>query len=206
MGLKIECTTDRSVDYFFDTFMETIEGRLYGGVIIEKYGNEDIYTYLMYDGSLYKIGKSLNPEKRLKELKTANPRCELLYYSKHIPEKYLHDLFIHKNFAREWFQLDDEEALLLRNLLSVKNKESAQMLMRMAIKRIKKNKPNRAEMKEKYYGNVKLGFGKYKGKSIKSMSDPEELRYLRWLKSEMDGKKDKVNTELYKALQHVLTA
>ena len=36
------------------------------------------YTYVIFDGELYKIGKSKKPESRCKQLKTANPKCELI--------------------------------------------------------------------------------------------------------------------------------
>ena len=52
---------------------------------------KEIFTYIMFDGSYFKIGQSTQPEKRLKQIKTANPNVSLLCYGNKITEKYLYD-------------------------------------------------------------------------------------------------------------------
>ena len=76
---------------------------------IEKQRKETtVYTYLMYDGNFYKIGKSKNPEIRLNQIKTGNPNCDLLCYSNKITEVELHTLFYNSNIGREWFDFKEK--------------------------------------------------------------------------------------------------
>ena len=67
------------------------------------------YCYLMYDGKYYKIGKSIHPQKRLKQFKTANPNIEIVAISKLVAEKDLHSLYKNKNITLEWFDLTNED-------------------------------------------------------------------------------------------------
>src|SRR5690554_6198550 len=52
-----------------------------------------VLTYLMFDGRLYKIGKSTNPKGRLKQLQTGNISCKLLCYGTGVSEEYLHKYY-----------------------------------------------------------------------------------------------------------------
>ena len=74
------------------------------------------YCYLMYDGKYYKIGKSIHPQKRLKQLKTANPNIEIVDTSKLVDEKDLHNLYKHKNITLEWFDLTNEDVNEIKSL------------------------------------------------------------------------------------------
>ena len=79
-------------------------------------------TYLIFDGILYKIGKSINPEKRLKQIKTSNPNAKLICYGNAVTEKYMHDRFYRSRVKGEWFKLNDEQ---LRNAIRlIKNGEN----------------------------------------------------------------------------------
>jgi hypothetical protein len=76
---------------------------------IEKQKKEiEVYTYLMYDGNFYKIGKSKDPEKRLRQIKTGNPACELICFSNRITELELHVLYANSNVGREWFDFKEK--------------------------------------------------------------------------------------------------
>lgn len=66
-------------------------------------------TYLAYDGINYKIGTSIDSEKRINNCKTANPNIELLAYGYGIREKALHNLYEEKRVDREWFNLDNKD-------------------------------------------------------------------------------------------------
>lgn len=73
------------------------------------------YVYFIYDESKrrVKIGKAVEPYKRLGELKTGNPELDLVYaiktddYSK--LEENIHKVFAKKRIVREWFDLSFEK-------------------------------------------------------------------------------------------------
>jgi len=71
-----------------------------------------MFVYLIKsDENLYKIGYSKNVNKRLKQLKTANPNNLQIVetYKSAFPRKlenYLHNIFKHKRVSGEWFDLD----------------------------------------------------------------------------------------------------
>ena len=69
------------------------------------------YVYLISDGTAYKVGYSVNPNKRVAELQTGNPRKLSLLAS--IPgteadEKALHQKYISDNLLQEWFAASPE--------------------------------------------------------------------------------------------------
>ena len=78
------------------------------------------YTYLIYDGEYYKIGKSNDPEKRIKTLLTANPKCKLICYGKGVSEKDLHTFFFNKRVwkRREWFFLNEKDVQKCTELIN----------------------------------------------------------------------------------------
>lgn len=80
-----------------------------------------MYVYVISNGSYYKIGKAINPEKRLKTLQTGNPG-ELWIVVKYKSEKYcyqietaLHHTFGHKKVNLEWFDLTAEDLLRIKD-------------------------------------------------------------------------------------------
>ncbi len=68
---------------------------------------EKIYTYLMFDGNLYKIGQTQNIKERLRAMYTANPYIQLIGYSDKVTEKELHNAFSKYRVRLEWFDLFD---------------------------------------------------------------------------------------------------
>jgi hypothetical protein len=80
-------------------------------------------TYLMFDGNLYKIGKSNNPEKRLKQLKTANPNIQLLAITEKITEDFLHNQFNEYRVTGEWFLFDEVNLKQVLSYFTIKFKE-----------------------------------------------------------------------------------
>lgn len=179
-------------DDVFDRFEEVILGKVYGGVVLEKYKVEDgVKCYLIYDGRNYKIGKSANPDKRLKEIKTANYKAELVCSSEYVPEKFLHEVFAHRSAGGEWFNLLDSDVEVIIKMMKISRKQSAEALMRMCFRQLRRNKPTRSEMRVtnvikqkrkelKSYDTAKLTFGKYSGVLVKDMMSPDQRRYLYW--------------------------
>lgn len=79
-----------------------------------------IYLIRRTDKNAYKIGKSKNPKKRIKQLQTANDSIlELLYeFSSNYPDKlerFLHLHFHIKKMEGEWFELSNEQVLNFLN-------------------------------------------------------------------------------------------
>lgn len=68
-----------------------------------------VNTYLIFDNSsdLYKIGKSVDPYKRIKSF--CNPRLQLLYILPDDKETELHYLMKSKREHGEWFRLTDND-------------------------------------------------------------------------------------------------
>lgn len=68
-----------------------------------------MYTYLMFDGKRFKIGKTNNIKKRLSILKTASPDIKVIDFCNTDIEKQLHLIFKHKRYKQEWFDLNYED-------------------------------------------------------------------------------------------------
>ncbi len=94
-----------------------------------------MYIYLLSDGVKYKLGKSKNPERRIKELQTGNSNTIFLLNKYHSPkyfskiESALHNTYFNIREIGEWFDLSNEQALsfieicrkIEKNLLFLEN-------------------------------------------------------------------------------------
>lgn len=159
------------------------------------------FTYLMCDGSLYKIGTSKHPEQRLKELKTANPYIELICFGYGVSEKYLHEMFFQKRRKGEWFDLSDSNLQKCKRLIidgetSLEShykkseerfnnyietgKYESYTLSDQVIKSNISAKKQSVDLNKKY----KINFGKYSGRKITTMTSDEEYDYCVWFLKE----------------------
>ena len=155
-------------------------------------------TYLIFDGILYKIGKSINPEQRLKQIKTSNPNAKLICYGNAVTEKYMHDRFYRSRIKGEWFKLNDEQ---LRNAIRlIKNGENNSFLnYDNTVQKMIEGSLKSDKLSEKYI----IEFGKYKGTPIKDMVSEEQYKYCKWLYTEMNremSRGEKKRSRKYKAL------
>lgn len=84
-------------------------------------------VYLIYNplNRTYKIGKANNVEKRLNSLQTGNPDIQLITYKTYATEKdafrmenMLHTNYQHKNYAKEWFSLNEDDVTFVKQILS----------------------------------------------------------------------------------------
>jgi len=165
-----------------------------------KSKNEDLfvtqnsYTYIMYDGRHFKIGKAKNPHKRLKELQTANPEISLITYTDKVTEKFLHKLFALKKVRLEWFNLDRNDLIKIEGLIKEGITERV-----VCDLHFKKHTSNRIKISEKYI----IPFGKYRGTKITDMVNPEQIEYCEWILTEMDkySKNAKRKSAKYKAFR-----
>lgn len=76
-----------------------------------NYKTLNIFTYLMYDGKYFKIGKTRNIKKRLLSIKTNNPDIKLLCLADYDCENYLHSKYKKYRHKGEWFLFKKEDAL-----------------------------------------------------------------------------------------------
>lgn len=132
------------------------------------------YTYLMFDGLYYKIGKSKNPQSRLNSMQTANPNCVLLCFGTGFAEDSMHRIFRKYRVKREWFKLEFKEAELAKRMILDKPIQGD--LLRIAQIRQEGDKA-------KEENGYKMPFGKYRGTALKDMNSDEHLRYLIWIQT-----------------------
>lgn len=80
-----------------------------------KRKNKKYFTYILKDkNGYYKIGKSANIEKRIKQLSIGNICLEKILSVPFDCEKELHLQFKHKHITGEWFELDDDDVELIK--------------------------------------------------------------------------------------------
>lgn len=70
------------------------------------------YTYLLKANGLYKIGKSKNVSKRIKQLRTASPDIKLIAYIDIDIEKELHLILLPYKYKLEWYKLNNPDWVL----------------------------------------------------------------------------------------------
>lgn len=73
------------------------------------------YVYIGYDGSskYFKIGKTVDLDRRVREIKNMNPTFEILLHApvddQNMVEAHLHKYFENRRVVGEWFNLSVEE-------------------------------------------------------------------------------------------------
>jgi hypothetical protein len=69
------------------------------------------YVYLMFDGKYFKIGKTNNLKKRVKQFRTSNIDIKLVAYKYSFDaikeEKFLHKIFSKYKIEYEWFKFNN---------------------------------------------------------------------------------------------------
>lgn len=85
---------------------------------------QETFVYLIGNSEGHtKIGFSGNPEKRLKQLKTACPSARIKYkfLGTYKEEQYLQKYFYNKKIVNEWFLLDRNDIEIINNFFQNKN-------------------------------------------------------------------------------------
>lgn len=95
---------------------------------LKKKPRKSLYCYLIKaeigaEEPVYKIGKSCNPESRMKDLQTIpNTKLELVAYSNLVKEKHMHSLLkkikIPHPHLREWFKLSSEQLQMCTKIIT----------------------------------------------------------------------------------------
>ncbi len=78
------------------------------------------YVYLIYDERDYKIGLARDPEDRLKQIRTSNPRSKIIFSFKTDSMEYIEDK-LHKKYIKlqvglEWYALSKEDIDWIKQL------------------------------------------------------------------------------------------
>jgi hypothetical protein len=133
--------------------------------------NKDEWTYLIFDGQKYKVGRSKDPEERLKGLKTANPSCQLVMKTKKISEKLIHTIYREKRLDREWFYFDDNDLFRLKELFESNADVGHNNLVLHHFRRYRK---------ERQAADYVITFGMFRGTKITDMVDTRQIDYVNW--------------------------
>lgn len=84
----------------------------------------ECFVYLVKDipRGLYKIGKAVNVQSRMNQLKTANASIELVAWYKGVSsdERALHSIFEERRVSGEWFSLEDDQIEFIKNYFDQK--------------------------------------------------------------------------------------
>lgn len=87
----------------------------------EKKAMKQRFVYLMRNNvnGRHKIGKSIDPNYREKTLQSQEPDVTLLFFCSEdiVSEKYLQEMFAEKRVRGEWFDLDANDILEIKNLM-----------------------------------------------------------------------------------------
>ena len=146
------------------------------------YEKEKVYTYLMYDGTIYKIGKSKEPYKRLAQLRIANVNCSLICYGDAVSESAMHALYKSYAVGGEWFSLTPElrDEVIGKICSGGDYKIVADGIVVKAVEDYETLKANFYEETSEFI-NYKVPFGKYKGKNLIEMTNMDQLNWCVWL-------------------------
>lgn len=154
-------------------------------------GKNKVFTYLLFDDTYYKIGKSTNPSKRLRTLQVANVNIKMICCGLGASEEYLHERYKKQRVAGEWFKLNESEVFEVASLICSPDKE-------YFVDGITLNKHNSLPI---YLGMLEeerakvdrfceyvIGFGKHKGKLLCKMTSVDEVSYCKWYRNKLkDG-------------------
>ena len=78
--------------------------------------------YLISDGTFIKIGITSNIRKRIKNLQTGNPHKLKVLFTWYVENAEQLEIQLHKKFERkrksgEWFDLTDDDVIIIRNVV-----------------------------------------------------------------------------------------
>ena len=111
-----DCIIDVAQNKFSDLYYEFM--------IFYNKKEKDGFVYIMQDYSgLYKIGYSNNPDNRLKQFKTGNPKINMYanYPANRLDERLLHKLFEEYRDDGEWFKLSRVHLQWIENYFNNQN-------------------------------------------------------------------------------------
>lgn len=97
--------------------MEDIDSFIISSLLMVRNRKRNVYkTYLAHDGKFYKIGKAVDPQKRISSLKNSNPSIKLIHIIDENIEHKLHVLYKNKKQTGEWFKLNKEDVQYIKSL------------------------------------------------------------------------------------------
>jgi len=140
-------------------------------------------TYLAYDGEFYKIGKSIDPIKRMRDLKVANPRITLVTFGSAIDEKDLHAYFHKCRVSGEWFDLNKAEVVKCIQLIETglqPNPDTQAHYQNQSGDYGKLALRKRKQWESMQYERYVIDFGKHTGRPLIEMTSTEDISYVTW--------------------------
>lgn len=136
MGNIIDCIPNKYIEYF--TSMSHIcmllsKDCVLGAILFTSFASikdmnkgkrkDRVYTYVMTDDTgMYKIGKSISPMLRERDLAIGNHTLRLCFYIEGNHEKELHDKFATKHMKGEWYHLNKSDLKYIRNYNKIKER------------------------------------------------------------------------------------
>lgn len=112
-----------SIDRAFDVCLEAVEG--WAG----RWQRKDLkgtdqdshpgFVYVIRCGPYFKIGRTSKVERRMVQLGVQMPHPIEIVWTKHVSnmcvaEKFLHEMFSHKRMNGEWFNLNNDDLLIIK--------------------------------------------------------------------------------------------
>ena len=99
----------------------TLEAFYEGHITARDLTMDQQFVYLLRSGTAFKIGKSNNPEARLKTLLTGSPTDIAIVVVLHVDNMHKVEAFLHQRFAAqrlrgEWFSLTPDDVFFIQSL------------------------------------------------------------------------------------------
>lgn len=119
-GFKMEHDGFGGIQYVSHKDINTLLNADYVREENKKRNPTGFYTYLIHDknSNLFKIGRSKDPQKRMKTLANAQsatqPSLELVVVIYADVESFLHHHFVTKRHHGEWYMLDDKDVKYIK--------------------------------------------------------------------------------------------
>ena len=116
-GVVLDCNLNEvfSQDQIYITNLKEVNN----SSTLKKLQSDFTKVYVMIDKNTgyYKIGRSINPEKRERTLQSEKPTIEMLFNhdARVADEKQLHNMFVDKRVRGEWFDLNGSDLNKIRN-------------------------------------------------------------------------------------------
>lgn len=109
----------RLEDYYKD---QEEESRYVPTEKVKKDKATNIYLVRCNASGYYKIGISKDVNSRFSSLRTGNPNLELIWHYSGFTsdEEFLHELFEDRRVSGEWFVLDNDDIVIMKNYLTRK--------------------------------------------------------------------------------------
>jgi hypothetical protein len=151
---------------------------------MKKKKKKQSYTYLITDGKEYRLGSSIHPYERVKEMKESNPSIKLVTFGVGVSKYYLLKKLVNGGNQLKWFKMDKEE---LHDIVKLINKGES----KTNPKREYKSKVDTLLKEHKLNSNFEIPFGKNKGRVMKDLNGTADYKYAKWFINNASNKRER---------------